>query len=517
VIIDVGESAAIEEVKRALSRGDANLARAVAMQASERLTNKLRDYGEGPGAQDVRDARHAFDNVAIILNYSYIDTPTALTWEDGHSEYAHIDNPIVRLRFNTRTSTDGTTTLFLEEIQPPQEEMQANMPALFLKNWRELAFKWALQHAAANGYDQVAWTTGDQQVKRYPGVESVVSAIQWREARYIKDGALRHPTVTGTERLTVFLTLADGSGNLAIDVDDAGTVVRVDSPKLEPAKGRALQHVVGAEIAARILGEPAGAITGAELRVGGEGLRRLYDKDFSAVVGRLPIVKRGGSKVEVLRVPFGPPIRMPFPENRVVPIPHDADQATRDRMYAERVEQLKAWDKEHPPIADVREQLGVRITPRMREIALDGQALFQDKPQGDVKGAYNPNTNVLRLVAGKADLSTFLHESGHFFLEVLTDIALKVDPATATPEQQQLLRDLDVVLKLGNYQGTLAEWRQLPIDGRRGVHEAWAESFEQYLFNGKTPNQQLRGLFVQFRDWLYGVYRSAREGDRDQS
>lgn len=55
------------------------------------------------------------------------------------------------------------------------------------------------------------------------------------------------------------------------------------------------------------------------------------------------------------------------------------------------------------------------------------------------RGAYNIDTRTISLLQN-ADLSTFLHESGHFYLEVLTDIAGQADaPAAVRDDVQKLL------------------------------------------------------------------------------
>lgn len=48
--------------------------------------------------------------------------------------------------------------------------------APFEKNWHELAMKRMLRYAAENGYDKIAWTTGEQQAERYD-LGSVVNRI----------------------------------------------------------------------------------------------------------------------------------------------------------------------------------------------------------------------------------------------------------------------------------------------------------------------------------------------------
>jgi GGDEF domain-containing protein len=93
-----------------------------------------------------------------------------------------------------------------------------------------------------------------------------------------------------------------------------------------------------------------------------------------------------------------------------------------------------------------------------------------------------------------ADLSTFLHESGHIFLEMMGDLAGH-EKAPA-----QLQEDWAAVLK----------W--LGVVGREEIkvehHEKWAKTFEAYLFEGKAPSAALSRAFARFRLWMREVYRS---------
>lgn len=57
----------------------------------------------------------------------------------------------------------------------------------------------------------------------------------------------------------------------------------------------------------------------------------------------------------------------------------------------------------------------------------------------DAKGTFTPSTSTIALLA-KADLSTFHHELGHFYLEVLADMASKPDaPATVVEDMNKVL------------------------------------------------------------------------------
>ncbi len=116
------------------------------------------------------------------------------------------------------------------------------------------------------------------------------------------------------------------------------------------------------------------------------------------------------------------------------------------------------------------------------------------------RGTFNPQALLISLNEN-ADLSTFLHESGHFFLEVMADLASR-DNAP-----QQIKDDMAATLKWFGVPD-LATWNGYTLDQKRQYHERWAESFEQYLFEGKAPNIELQPLFRRFRSFMVAVYKS---------
>ncbi len=90
-----------------------------------------------------------------------------------------------------------------------------------------------------------------------------------------------------------------------------------------------------------------------------------------------------------------------------------------------------------------------------------------------------------------ANLSTFLHESGHLFLA-----QLELDAATGGG---QLLEDLS----------TIRNWLDMD-EGQafeREQHERWASAFEEYLRQGKAPSNDLRMIFQRFKLWLDNLYK----------
>lgn len=134
------------------------------------------------------------------------------------------------------------------------------------------------------------------------------------------------------------------------------------------------------------------------------------------------------------------------------------------------------------------------------------------------RGTYNPATNLITLLQ-HANLSTFLHEAGHYFFE--SDIALASDllaaqreGASSTEGERQLLADVSALLRWHGLQGDLAEqlatWHSMPFEERRGLHERTAESFEHYLFSGQAPSIELQRPFQHFRAWLLQAYTSIK-------
>ena len=125
------------------------------------------------------------------------------------------------------------------------------------------------------------------------------------------------------------------------------------------------------------------------------------------------------------------------------------------------------------------------------------------------RGSYNPATNTITLLKN-ADLSTFLHESGHAFLEMQFDIAAKLSAIDELTEgERQVVADSEALLKWFGVQ-SMGEWYSLDFEEKRAYHEKFARGFEAYLFEGKAPSIELQGMFQRFRAWLLNVYRELK-------
>lgn len=162
----------------------------------------------------------------------------------------------------------------------------------------------------------------------------------------------------------------------------------------------------------------------------------------------------------------------------------------------------------------------------------DPRLLFQSGdvrgPRGSIQfpgGGVGNGDTVVRLFEG-ADLSTFLHESGHYFLTMLRDLAAKGEASASgdmesvktwwqanadavAKDGMRVMPDItltadDVSAALAN--GTTGDlMKDAAVDV--GMQEQWARGFEAYLMEGKAPSIELRGAFEKFRSWLISVYR----------
>jgi hypothetical protein len=94
-----------------------------------------------------------------------------------------------------------------------------------------------------------------------------------------------------------------------------------------------------------------------------------------------------------------------------------------------------------------------------------------------------------------ADASTFLHESGHLYLEILRAVGTDRD---APPEIAALWGMAKAALNMRDDHLT------------REHHEAWASSLEGYLMRGESPRRELQTLFDRFSGWLKAIYNGFR-------
>lgn len=94
-----------------------------------------------------------------------------------------------------------------------------------------------------------------------------------------------------------------------------------------------------------------------------------------------------------------------------------------------------------------------------------------------------------------SNLSSFLHEAGHLFLEIESRIAAKDGTSDS---QRKMLQWLGV-----------ESFDQIKVEH----HEKFARGFEAYAMEGRAPSKDLVEVFRSFARWLKKVYASMRDLD----
>lgn len=151
-------------------------------------------------------------------------------------------------------------------------------------------------------------------------------------------------------------------------------------------------------------------------------------------------------------------------------------------------------------------ELYAQHAPRFVAQPVAGSTLMTGALEQPQRGAYVPDTNTIALLKD-ADLSTALHELGHYFLESYGRMA------TGAPALQG---DMQTVLDWFGVKD-LATWQGMSLEQRREHHERFARGFETWLHEGTAPSLKLQDLFARFRAWLARVYRDIKGLDVELS
>ena len=424
----------------------------------------------------------------------------------GSFKSSHWDEPniLAHIRFNDRTDADGKRVLFIEEVQSDWgqkgrdegflqskktykvenqdghilgtyetredaekraesiryakifEETKSGIPtAPFVtdtKEWASLAIKRMIRYAAENGYDKVAFVNGEQSAKRYDLSKHVSELAYWKDGKEYGVSLLdKNGKPIDGWNPNDGLTEKELIGQVGKEL--AKKIINDEGDK-KPKKSQ--YHEKGK------LPDGVSVIQEKELAVGGEGMKAFYDEIVPQVTN--DIIKKWGGKVEDVPI-YKEEGNTPEESNRV-------------------------------------DQKGFSITPEIRQSVMEGQMLFQAASEG-ARGGFDP-TRLTTLLNTKADYSTFLHETGHFFLSVYSDLA---GQESASPKVRD---DMNTLLDWFGVKD-LQTWNSMSITEQRQYHEQFAYNFELYLFDGKAPSLKLQGIFDRFAGWLRRIYKSIRD------
>lgn len=146
---------------------------------------------------------------------------------------------------------------------------------------------------------------------------------------------------------------------------------------------------------------------------------------------------------------------------------------------------------------DLKTATNQQVKDALRTLEVDdGGDGYQQQANQKARGSitFTEDGRSLIQLFQSRNLSTFLHETGHLWLE-----ELRAD-ATAPDAPQQLRDDWATVQKfLG-----LADGQDFEVSH----HEKFAETAERYFMEGRAPSLALGSAFQRFKDWLVWIYKT---------
>ena len=245
---------------------------------------------------------------------------------------------------------------FSMQLPSTQNLMAAAIPdAPFKKNWQMLAMKRMISYGVENGFDRIAWTTGEQQAERYD-LSKQVSEIQFSKSR-VRDGYILRATGLSGEEI----------------IDESN----VPEDKLE--------DYVGKDLAQKIVDMQAGTLAAEDLKVGGEGMTGFYDKILPRETNKLLRKLRSGSEVGTTEIGY--------PKYDVI---IDDDElygtySTKEKADAAYNNLLNFGDIKNPDRLEVVERgrttmvHSFPLTTELRDVAMAGMPLYSLGKPGENK------------------------------------------------------------------------------------------------------------------------------------
>lgn len=453
-------------------------------EAIERLKENIRMDDE---ALAQAKATGEDESVIINLNNSKKESQESLASMQGDGEYSTLEKIATKSR-----NLEKDIRNFKEEIELIEGKSGGVPEAALLKNWHEFVLKRMLRWAADNGFQKMAWTTGAQQKARYSLEKRVDKIIYWKNEDGTFDLAVTLPYGEGKEvgkglpleKLDSYVgkeiadKIIEGKGELTEVSGDVGF------PSSTSATGQRQQM----------------ALSGTDLKVGGEWAVTLYDNVIPNFLKKYG--KKWGAKVEGVDLGIN---YTKSPDQVVIDKREDGTwfvysetpegartvhgEGFRTHIDAQKLELPEETRRRVIP------QQSIRITPEMVASVQAGQPQFQGEKIKKGRIVFGPEGVDIDLLKD-ADPPTFLHETGHFYLKVLGDLAA-LDTAN-----QELKDDAKIA----------ADWLGAKSikDLTREQSEQWARGFEAYLREGKAPSSALRKAFAQFKAWLTEVYKRVK-------
>ncbi|MDE2105891.1 MAG: hypothetical protein KGL39_52200, partial [Patescibacteria group bacterium] len=159
----------------------------------------------------------------------------------------------------------------------------------------------------------------------------------------------------------------------------------------------------------------------------------------------------------------------------------------------------EAFAKEHPDYAKtLRDYFAgsyeavAERQPLHANVNRIAAVVYEQSKRGKI--ALAPNGRAIISLMKNANASTFIHETGHAWLEQLMRDAVDEQAPESLKADAATVREW-----LGAEEGK-------PIT--RTQHEKFARGFERYMMEGVAPSRSLSKVFAQFKAWLTTIYNT---------
>ena len=286
------------------------------------------------------------------------------------------------------------------ERRPNFKGLTPNMPYKKTDQWIGMAMRRVMQMATQEGFDRIAWATGEQSAERYDLSKKVKSIERFKDNKNPKN-----------------IGIAIVTNNLINEVYvDKKTGIVDNSPTNEDFKGKLLSDILGKDLADKLLSETSSKIfEDQDLKVGGEGMKTFYNSILPKVAKKEAQRFDKSAKVDVVEINQS--------EEDMDYIYSELSDGTFEVEYKGDTlgfeSEIEA-DKYINSITNNKsKQLSIKLTPQIAEKTSKGIPLFMKDKAGEVYGFYDTETGTVHLNPDKINSNTPIHEFGHVWTNML--------------------------------------------------------------------------------------------------
>lgn len=342
--------------------------------------------------------------------------------------------------------------------------------------WVGMAMRKVYQMAAQEGFDRVAWVTGEQSADRYD-LSKQVDNINWANQSQTGDAVVEINLPTDRIKLLV----DRNSGNIK------RTIVGADFTN------KNLEDVIGKDLSKKILSEKAGDLKGDGLKVGGEGMKTFYNSILPKVAKKE--AQRLDKKAKVDVIDFNDSDNKSYFETVDIEgdkfiklmvngefaegvFDYELEQQGLEPNAKGAKEYLKKYIPQYTNAQGAGQQLSVPLTNKIKEKLVGGTLLFSIE---DTKSEYDSIKTALK---NTKDKYLNIVSNGKTVVKLPTT----VDQNTKEGLVNSLIKDGAILPEQLNYNGEL----YYQIDTNSPVKFAATLEFLKQSIHGKAKDVTIK-------------------------